>query len=175
MLAAIWAQSADGVIGLDGTLPWHLPEDLAHFRRVTDGAAVIMGRSTWDSLPERFRPLPGRDNIVLSRAGGPLPGAVVVGGIAEALAAVAGHDAWVIGGAQVYAAFLPGTRRIELTEVDVVVGEGTRAPGLGDEWVSVGADPADGWHTSATGLRYRFRSLARQDGGIAARTPAGER
>jgi dihydrofolate reductase len=165
MLAAIWAQSADGVIGRDGTLPWHLPEDLARFRRVTNGAAVIMGRSTWDSLPDRFRPLPGRDNIVLSRAGVDLPGATVVGGIAEALAAVAGQDAWVIGGAQVYAAFLPGTRRIELTEVDVVVGEGARAPVLGDEWVSAGADPADGWHTSITGLRYRFRTLTRPDGG----------
>ena len=175
MLAAIWAQSADGVIGRDGALPWHLPEDLARFRRVTDGATVIMGRSTWDSLPDRFRPLPGRDNIVLSRTGGELPGAVVVGGIAEALAAVAGHDAWVIGGAQVYAAFLPGTRRIELTEVDVVVGEGTRAPVLGGDWQSVAADPAEGWHTSVTGLRYRFRSMSRPDGGIAERFQAGER
>ena len=175
MLAAIWAQSVDGMIGRDGTLPWHVPEDLAHFRRVTDGAAVIMGRSTWESLPQRFRPLPGRDNIVLSRALGDLPGAILVGGVGEALAAVAGQDAWVIGGAQVYAAFLPGTRRIELTEVDVVVGEGTRAPVLGPEWERLGADPVDGWHTSVTGLRYRFRSLARPAGGIAERSPADQR
>jgi dihydrofolate reductase len=175
MLAAIWAQSVDGMIGRDGTLPWHVPEDLAHFRRVTGGDAVIMGRGTWDSLPERFRPLPGRDNIVLSRALGEVPGAVVVGGIGEALAAVAGRDAWVIGGAQVYAAFLPGTRRIELTEVDVVVREGTRAPVLGDEWARVGADPAEGWHTSVTGLRYRFRSLARPEDEIAERSPADGR
>jgi len=161
MLAAIWAQSSDGYIGLHGALPWHVPEDLAHFRRVTGGSAVIMGRATWDSIPEQFRPLPGRDNIVLSRGLGELPGAVVVAGIGEALAAVAGRDAWVIGGAQVYSAFLPGTHRVELTEVDVVVGEGTRAPVLGDEWVCVGADPAEGWHTSVTGLRYRHSSLER--------------
>ena len=175
MLAAIWAQSVDGIIGRDGALPWHLPEDLAHFRTVTASDAVIMGRSTWDSLPDRFRPLPGRANIVLSRGVEALPGAVAVAGIAEALAAVAGRDAWVIGGAQVYAAFLPGTRRIELTEVDVVVGEGTRAPALGEEWARVAADPVDGWHTSVTGLRYRFRSLGRPDGGIAERSTADER
>ena len=104
-----------------------------------------------------------RDNIVLTRSAGDLPGAVVVGGIGEALAAAGGQDAWVIGGAQVYAAFLPGTRRIELTEVDVVVGLGTPAPVLDEGWAEVSADPVEGWHRSATGLRYRFRSLARPD------------
>jgi dihydrofolate reductase len=55
VIGLIWAQAADGVIGADGVMPWHLPEDLAHFRAVTSGAAVVMGRRTWDSLPERFR------------------------------------------------------------------------------------------------------------------------
>lgn len=67
MIGLVWAQSANGVIGRDGTLPWHLPEDLKHFRALTTGATVLMGRRTWESLPPRFRPLPGRRNVVLSR------------------------------------------------------------------------------------------------------------
>jgi dihydrofolate reductase len=63
----IWAQARGGVIGADGAMPWHLPEDMKHFRRTTRGAAVVMGRRTWESFPPRFRPLPGRTNIVLSR------------------------------------------------------------------------------------------------------------
>ncbi len=63
----IYARAANGVIGKDGAMPWHLPEDLAHFKRLTQGHPVIMGRKTWDSLP--LKPLPGRLNIVLSRDG----------------------------------------------------------------------------------------------------------
>ena len=66
-ISLIWAQAADGVIGEAGSIPWHLPEDLAHFKELTHGGAVIMGRRTWDSLPERFRPLAGRRNIVITR------------------------------------------------------------------------------------------------------------
>ena len=66
-LHLIYARAANGVIGRNGTLPWHLPEDLAHFKRTTLGCPVIMGRKTWDSLPPRFRPLPGRVNIVVTR------------------------------------------------------------------------------------------------------------
>ena len=60
----ILARAANGVIGHEGSMPWHLPEDMAHFKQQTAGAPVIMGRKTWDSLPPRFRPLPGRRNIV---------------------------------------------------------------------------------------------------------------
>jgi dihydrofolate reductase len=67
VIGLVWAQSANGVIGRDGTLPWHLPEDMARFRALTTGATVLMGRRTWESLPPRFRPLPGRRNLVLSR------------------------------------------------------------------------------------------------------------
>ena len=63
----IWAQSTSGVIGRDGTIPWSLPEDMAHFKRLTMGHTVVMGRRTWESLPVRFRPLPGRRNVVVSR------------------------------------------------------------------------------------------------------------
>ena len=66
-LGLIYARARNGVIGKGGTLPWHLPEDLAHFKRLTMGCPVIMGRKTWDSLPPKFRPLPGRENVVLTR------------------------------------------------------------------------------------------------------------
>jgi dihydrofolate reductase len=66
-IGLIWAQARGGVIGKDGTMPWHLPEDLAHFKRTTLSHPVIMGRKTWESLPPRFRPLPGRANLVVTR------------------------------------------------------------------------------------------------------------
>ncbi|WP_372594554.1 dihydrofolate reductase [Actinotalea sp.] len=156
-LALVWAQSADGVIGVDGGLPWHLPEDLAHFRRLTSGSVVLMGHSTWRSLPERFRPLPGRQNVVLSRTPGlELDGAVVVGSVEDALEQVGGRAAWVIGGAQVYGAFLEHADRAEVTEIDLLVGAGTGAPLLDESWSRTAVEPAEGWSLSATGLRYRF-------------------
>ena len=66
-LHLIFARAANGTIGKDGVMPWHLPEDLAHFKRTTMGCPVIMGRKTWQSLPPRFRPLPGRTNVVVTR------------------------------------------------------------------------------------------------------------
>lgn len=65
-LGAIWAQTFDGIIGRDGKMPWHVPEDLQHFKEVTAGKPVIMGRRTWESLPNAYKPLPGRVNIVVS-------------------------------------------------------------------------------------------------------------
>lgn len=69
-LGAIWAQTIDGVIGRNGTMPWHVPEDLKHFQEVTTGKPVIMGRRTWESLPDAYKPLPGRTNIIVSRSVG---------------------------------------------------------------------------------------------------------
>jgi len=161
-LALIWAQSADGVIGVNGTLPWHLPEDMAHFRTLTAGSVVVMGHLTWRSLPERFRPLPGRENLVLSRRTDlDLDGATVLGGVHEALEHIGERDAWVIGGAQIYRAFLDHAERAEVTEIDVVVGAGTRAPELDATWTAVGIEPAEGWAVSSTGLRYHFVSRSR--------------
>lgn len=161
-LALVWAVSIDGFIGRDGTLPWHLPEDLARFRELTAGHPVIMGRRTWDSLPARFRPLPGRENIVLSREPTVLDGARAVGDVTGAVRVVAGREAWVIGGAEVYAAFLPVADRLEVTEVDVVVGNGTAAPHRGDGWDVVGLGE---WRVSTTGLRYRFLTYRRPPAG----------
>jgi len=160
MLGLIWAQTPDGVIGRDGTLPWRLPEDLARFRALTDGHPVIMGRATWESLPARFRPLPGRDNIVLSRTPGfEAAGARVVSGLDEALAIVGDRDAWVMGGGAVYAATLARAGRVEVTVVDTTVEGDTWAPPLDPErWRRVASDPEDGWRTSSDGLRFRFDS-----------------
>jgi dihydrofolate reductase len=118
------ARGANGVIGVDGHLPWRLKSDLAIFRQVTMGKPLIMGRRTWDSLPRR--PLPGRTNIVLSRDGRFEPkGALVCEDFAEAVqigreqAAEDGVDeVCVIGGAEVFALALPRARRLYLTEVD---------------------------------------------------------
>ena len=100
-LHLIFAQSANGVIGVNNTLPWHLPEDMAHFKRTTLGCPVIMGRKTWDSLPAKFRPLPGRLNVVLTRQTDWTGcGAVVVHSLEEACAVCPPDStAWVIGGA----------------------------------------------------------------------------
>ena len=116
----IWAQAANGVIGAEGALPWHLPEDLAHFKRVTLGAPVIMGRKTWDSLPARFRPLPGRRNLVVTRdAGWQAEGAEAMTSFEAALDSVAGTPkAFVIGGGQLYALALPRADELVLTEID---------------------------------------------------------
>jgi dihydrofolate reductase len=161
-LAAIWARSVDGVIGRDGRLPWSLPEDLARFKALTSGHVVLMGRATWESLPDASRPLPGRENVVLSRTLGEAPGAVVVPDVDAALALVGDRPAWVVGGAQVYAALLGHVVRVEETVVDVRLGEGVRAPRLAAEFGEVAAEPDDGgWLTSRTGLRYRFRTLER--------------
>lgn len=157
----VWAQARGGVIGAGGSLPWRLPEDLARFKALTIGATVVMGRRTWESLPARSRPLPGRRNVVLTRrAGWSAPGAEVVGSLAAALPA-AGHangPVWVIGGGEVYAAALPFADLAVVTEVDLAVAGDTRAPALPASWRVVEADPATGWHRSASGLRFRTRT-----------------
>lgn len=116
----IAAVARNGVIGKDNGLLWQLPEDMAHFRAATRGHAVVMGRRTWDSLPPRFRPLPGRRNLVLTRQPGwAAEGAEAVSGLDAALAAVAGSErVFVIGGGVVYAAALPHADGLLLTEID---------------------------------------------------------
>ncbi len=119
----IAALARNGVIGGGNQLLWHLPADSQHFRKTTAGHAVIMGRKTWDSLPERFRPLPGRRNLVVTRqAGWQAAGAETQPSLQAALAAVAARaDAqrvFVIGGGELYALALPLAHTLELTEID---------------------------------------------------------
>ena len=139
-LVLVAAVARDGVIGRDGTMPWHLPEDLAHFRRTTQGLPVLMGRRTWESLPERFRPLPGRRNVVVTRqAGWAAPGAEVAASVEAALALVADAPrACVIGGGELYAALLPRVDELVLTEIDAGFDGDTRLPAtLRDGFVEV--------------------------------------
>lgn len=169
MIGLIWAQTETGVIGAGGELPWHLPEDLAHFRDITLGAPVVMGRKTWDSLPERFRPLPGRRNIVVTRDRGfSADGAEVYFDISTALSEAqeglgAQEYVWVIGGAQLFQACLPLADRVEMTLIRSDCSGDTFAPGLGADWHVNSADPssASTWLRSGGGLEYRFQSFFR--------------
>lgn len=158
-VSLIWAQAGNGVIGNDGALPWRIPEDMARFRELTTGGTVVMGRATWESLPARFRPLPGRRNLVLSRDPAyDAPGATVVSSLEQAIDE-AGGELWVAGGSAVYAAALRHADRLVLTDVDGDWPGDVFAPPLDDVWQEVTREPSTGWLTSSTGVRYRFREL----------------
>jgi len=161
VIGLVWAQTPDGVIGDAGTIPWHVPEDMAHFREVTAGATVVMGRATWESLPERFRPLPGRRNVVLSRDPAyDAPGATVLDDLDAALRSAA--DVWVIGGGAVYASTVGRADRLEITVVDLDVPGDTRAPAVGPGWSLAPGGDGTSWLVSRTGTRYRFESWRRE-------------
>lgn len=119
-IVLIAAVARNRVVGDGDTMPWHLPEDLKHFRERTRGSPVVMGRKTWDSLPPRFRPLPGRRNLVLTRqAGWQAEGAERVATLADALTLPSPTgQIYVIGGAQVWAEALPLADELVLTEID---------------------------------------------------------
>jgi len=121
MLTLVVARADNGVIGVDGGLPWHLPADLRHFKRLTVGKPVVMGRRTFESIG---RPLPGRQNIVLTRdPAWRADGVTAVANLAEAIAAAGlqqgarPDEIMIIGGAAVYAEAMPSARRVHLTEV----------------------------------------------------------
>lgn len=157
-LRLIYARSANGVIGRNNALPWHLPEDLAHFKRTTLGAPVLMGRNTWESLPPKFRPLPGRRNLVITaQANWQAPGAERVATIEEARQLCADQAVlWVIGGAQLYAAALPLAQEVVVTEIDQTLEGDAYAPTLGPEWQAVHKEnlqAANGWGMAF--VRYR--------------------
>ena len=141
----VWAQARGGVIGDGRDMPWHIPEDLAFFKKATLGRPVVMGRATWESLPERFRPLPGRRNIVCTRdAGWSADGAERAGSVEEALEK-AGTDAVVMGGGQIYAAALDSADECLVTEIDAHAPGSVRAPDLG------GGVPDSAWELVEVG------------------------
>jgi dihydrofolate reductase len=140
------AVADNGVIGRDGELPWHLPEDLAHFKRVTTGHTVIMGRKTYESIG---RPLPRRTNVVVTRQPGWSADGVLVAPSLEAAVARAAElpgDAMVIGGGQVYAAAFPLADRQVITEVHCTPDGDVRYPEFDrSQWVEVQREPHDGY------------------------------
>ena len=154
----IWAQSTSGVIGRDGGIPWRLPEDQMRFKQLTMGHTVVMGRLTWESLPAKVRPLPGRRNVVVTRQADYMAdGADVVTTLDDA---VTGDESWVIGGGQIYALALPIATRCEVTEVEIDLPRQDAdavAPVLDETWVGTMGE----WLTSSSGLRYRFYSYHR--------------
>ncbi len=161
LLALIAACGRGRVIGIDNRLPWHLPEDMKHFRETTRGQPVIMGRKTWESLPDAFRPLPGRHNIVVSRnAGYAAAGGSVVGSLPAALAAAGDADiAFVIGGAELYRQALPLADRLILTEIDQdYTGDAFFPEFQPEEWAEV--DRAA--HVSGAGLPFAFVTYDRR-------------
>ena len=163
-IALIYARAANGVIGHNGTMPWHLPEDLAHFKALTQGHPVIMGRKTWDSLPARFRPLPGRTNIVITRQEDwDETGAQRSSSLRDALQKAENLDgtpsqAWVIGGAQIYAQAMPLADELVVTEIDADFDGDAHAPAIGPEWQEVAREPFE----SRTGLRGAFVTWRRR-------------
>ncbi|GAA1009718.1 MULTISPECIES: dihydrofolate reductase [Tsukamurella] len=155
MIGLIWAQARGGVIGADGGIPWHIPEDMKFFRETTAGATMLMGRKTWDSLPPRFRPLPGRTNIVVTRdrtwsADGAL--------VQHDLTLPDTEDLWVMGGGEIYAAALPSADLLAVTEVDADIDGDTVAPAIPDDFALT---DDTGWRDSSSGLRYRHLTYRR--------------
>jgi dihydrofolate reductase len=143
IVALVAAFARGGVIGRDGGLPWRLPEDMAHFREATLGHPVIMGRRTWESLPDRFRPLPGRRNIVVTRnADWSTEGAERAGSLEEALALLEGEArVSIIGGAQLFADALPLADELVLTELDLEADGDTFFPAWDrDDFVEIARD-----------------------------------
>ncbi len=159
MIAIIAAVARNGVIGQDNRLPWHLPEDLRHFKALTTGHVVVMGRKTWESLPARFRPLPERINVVVSRNRDyRAPDAIVAGSLEEALKVGAGGTAFVIGGAELYAHALPLAQRLELTEIAAdFPGDATFPAFDRCQWRETARQAG----RSAAGLDYAFVSYER--------------
>jgi dihydrofolate reductase len=151
-----------GVIGRDGTVPWHLPEDMAFFRELTTGHPVVMGRRTWDSLPDRFRPLPGRRNIVVTRnPSWEAEGAERAGSLEQALR-LAGFPeelVFVIGGAEIYRAALPHADELVLTEVELDVAGDTLFPAWPNgDFAEAAREP----HVARDGTRFAFVTYRRR-------------
>lgn len=156
-LNLIFARARNGVIGKDNSLPWHLPEDLAHFKQTTLGQPVVMGRKTWESLPAKFRPLPGRTNIVVTRqTSWKAEGAVVAHSIEEAVQLCpAEAQVWVIGGAEVYAQAIPLAKCAVVTEIDADFEGDAFAPIFDASWQETHRTT----HLTANGLTYSFVTL----------------
>lgn len=160
-VSLVAAVARNGVIGRDGRIPWHLPEDLARFRAVTMGHPVIMGRRTWESIPDRFRPLPGRRNVVVTR--NPRwtdDGAERAGSLEGALDLLEGaSEVFVIGGAELYRAAIPLADELLLTEIDEDVDGDTSFP----EWSwELFEEASREEHVTASGTRLSFVAYRRR-------------
>ncbi|MDR1351237.1 MAG: dihydrofolate reductase [Zoogloeaceae bacterium] len=160
-LTLIAAVARNRVIGRHNRLPWRLPEDLRHFRAVTRDHPVIMGRKTWESLPAAFRPLPERANIVVSRQPDyPLPAGVHRARSLEDALALTQTEAFLIGGAQLYALALPAAHRLLLTEIDQEIDGDAWFPDFDlNEWQETKREA----QVSANGIPFAFVTYIRKN------------
>ena len=158
----MWAEARGGAIGRDGGLPWHLPEDLAHFKAETLGSPVVMGRRTWESLPERFRPLPGRENVVITRDPEYVAaGATTAASLERALSNLDRRGAatvCLIGGGELFRQAMPLATELVVTRIELDVPDAdTFAPEIGPEWhLTRSSEPS----VSGSGIAYRFEWYA---------------
>jgi dihydrofolate reductase len=160
-ISFVVARARNGVIGRDNAIPWRIPEDMRRFKAITMGKPLIMGRKTWESLPKK--PLPGRTNIVITRDKTfAAAGAVVVLGIEDALARARTEnpeEIAIIGGAEIYAAFLPLATRIHLTEIGADIAGDAFMPDFNPrEWREIAREA----HTTPEGLPYAYVTLERR-------------
>jgi dihydrofolate reductase len=159
----IWAQTRTGVIGANDTIPWHIPEDIAHFREITMGHPVIMGRKTWDSLPDKHRPLTGRRNIVITRdPDWAAAGAERAASVPDALARTAPDPAWVIGGSEIYRAAMGYATELEITLVHGDYPGDTLAPPIDPTRFRL-AEATDSTASRNGRDRYQWRRYTRID------------
>ena len=159
-ISLVAAVARGGVIGRDGTIPWRIPEDMARFRKLTLGHPVVMGRRTWDSLPDRYRPLPGRRNIVVTRnPDWRAEGAEHSASLDDALQLLDdARQVFVVGGAEIYAAALPVADELLLTEVDAEFGGDTLFPAWDrTAFEETSREP----HVSEDGTPFAFVTLER--------------
>ena len=160
-VALVAAVARGGVIGRDSGIPWRLPEDMQRFRTLTMGHPVVMGRRTWESLPDQFRPLPGRGNVVVTRnSDWSAQGADRAGSIEDALRLLEGEaTVFVIGGGEIYAAALPSADELLLTEIDAEIEGDTYFPNWDpDDFEEVARER----HVSSDGVGYSFVTYERR-------------
>lgn len=168
VVTLLWAQDRVGAIGRANAIPWRVPEDMRRFKELTGASPVVMGRKTWESLPPKVRPLPGRRNVVVSRSGYAADGAEVVASLADALDLLSGAVT-VIGGGQIYELAIELAARLRVTEIDMFVdGADVFAPEIDPYHWDVEASGE--WETSATGVRYRFIDYRRHPGPVTDRS-----
>lgn len=158
LLSIVVAVDKAGGIGVNNTLPWHLPEDLAHFKRVTSGHAIIMGRKTFDSIG---RPLPNRRNIVITRnRDWSHDNVLAVGSLEDALRETTGSPAFIIGGAQVFAECMHMVDQLIVTEIDKTFDCDTFFPPVDkDRWIETARETA---YSEANGCDYAFVTYTRR-------------
>ena len=164
-ISIIYARNQEGVIGVNGEIPWRIPEDFQHFKQTTMSKTVVMGSKTWDSLPASVRPLPGRVNCVMTRnpEARVFTGAEIVS-LQDVLKASELDKIFVIGGSEIIKLFHPHAERIIETEVICKL-----TPKEGDNVVSCDAVPGyfsliecSSWNTSTTGYQYRFKTYLKK-------------